>query len=47
MQVVETDALYARRMKEQVFVLPDIDEPEAFVRQFFNSAFGHVVCFPE
>jgi hypothetical protein len=42
MQVVETDALKARRVEKQVFSLPRVDEPEASVRQPFDAAFGHL-----
>jgi hypothetical protein len=42
MQVVETDALKARRVEKQVFFAVGLDEPETLVRQFLDDAFGHL-----
>ena len=42
MQFVETDALEARRVEKQVFVVPRLDEPESPVRQLLDRAFRHL-----
>jgi len=44
-EVVEGDPLHARGVKEQVFFLPDVDEPETPVRQSFDLAFWHWRAF--
>ena len=45
-QVVETHALQARRVKEQVLLATRLDESKALVRQLFDASFGHLYLFP-
>ena len=40
-QFVEAYALDARRVEEQVFTLPRVDESKSLVGQFFDAAFWH------
>jgi hypothetical protein len=41
MQIVEGATLDALGVEEKVFLAPNLDESEAFVRQLFYSAFSH------
>lgn len=44
-QIIETHALQAFRVEEQVFRTARVDESKSLVRQFFDRAFGHVSVF--
>ena len=45
LQFLETDALEGRGVEEQVFSAPYVDESKSLVRQFLDSAFGHLCVF--